>query len=135
MVRIYQYQLLKTYDKHADLYFSMINFSFLCSYIPESPAYNVFILQTIRYSYLDFLLRGNLLTLKLLRQGYRFYKVRNRLKEFYGRHHELTDIYNMSVSQTITGLYLQVRLFVGLYLIWCCTYSDFDRLYSFRQHC
>ena len=91
--------------------FSIVNFPFLCSNIPESPAYGVFISQLIRYSracsgYLDFLLRGKLLTSKLLRQGYKSYKLSNAFRKFYGRHHELIDKYNMSVSHIITDLCL-----------------------------
>ena len=57
------------YGKRDDFYFSIVNFPFLYKNIPESPAYGVFISQLIRYSwacsgYLDFLLRGNLLTSK-----------------------------------------------------------------------
>ena len=104
-----QHLTTKIYDKHDDFDFSIVNFPFLCSNIPESPAYGVFISQLIRYSracsgYLDFLLRGKLLTSKLLQQGYKSYKLRNTFRKFYGRHHELTDRYNMSVSQIITDL-------------------------------
>ena len=106
-----QHLTTKIYDKRDDFDFSIVNFPFLCSNIPESPAYGVFISQLIRYSracsgYLDFLLRGKLLTSKLLRQGYKSYKLSNAFRKFYGRHHELIDKYNMSVSHIITDLCL-----------------------------
>ena len=104
-----QHLTTKIYDKRDDFDFSIVNFPFLCSNIPESPAYGVFISQLIRYSraysgYLDFLLRKKLLTSKLLHRGYRSYKLRNTFGKFYGRHHELTDRYNMSISQSISDL-------------------------------
>jgi hypothetical protein len=57
--------------------FPIVNFSFICSNIPETPAYGVYISQLIRYyracgSYQDFLDRGLLLTRNLLNQGFLF---------------------------------------------------------------
>jgi hypothetical protein len=54
------------YDKHDDFDFAIINFPFLCSKIPFSPAYGVYISQLIRYAgacfaYEDFSKRGKLL--------------------------------------------------------------------------
>ena len=56
------------------------NFPFLSSNIPQSPAYGVFVSQLIRYArasslYEDFIMRSQLLTSKLLKQGF----TRNRL--------------------------------------------------------
>jgi hypothetical protein len=57
------------YDKRRDFDFAIVNFSFLCSNIPLSPAYRVYtcISQLIRYAracfaYEDFSKRGKLLT-------------------------------------------------------------------------
>ena len=65
----------KFYDKRDDFNFLIVNFPFICSNIPASPAYGVYISQLIRYSracgsYQDFLDRGLLLTRKLLNQGF-----------------------------------------------------------------
>jgi hypothetical protein len=38
------------YDKLDDFNFSIVNFPYLCSNIPASPAYDVYILQLIRYA-------------------------------------------------------------------------------------
>jgi hypothetical protein len=51
------------YDKGHDFNFPMENFPFICSYIPATPAYGVYISQFIRYSracgsYQDVLARG-----------------------------------------------------------------------------
>jgi hypothetical protein len=38
------------YDKRDDFDFAIVNFPFLCSNIPLSPAYGVYISQLIRYA-------------------------------------------------------------------------------------
>ena len=82
---------VKLYDNFN---FNIVNFPFLSSNIPQSPAYGVFVSQLIRYArasslYEDFIMRSQLLTSKLLKQGY----TRNRLiatfKKFYCRHNVL----------------------------------------------
>ena len=70
-----QHLITKLYDKRDDFNFPIVNFPFLCSNIPECPAYGVYISQLIRYAkassvYQDFLARGLALTTKLLRQGF-----------------------------------------------------------------
>ena len=55
--------------------FAIVNFPFLCSNVPLSPAYGVYVSQLIRYArafhaYDDFLKRGQLLTKMLMLQGY-----------------------------------------------------------------
>ena len=66
---------LKLYDKRDDFNFPIVNFPFLCSNIPSSPAYGVYVSQLIRYArasnqYESFLTRGVLFTNKLLTQIY-----------------------------------------------------------------
>ena len=107
----FQHLTTKIYDKRDDFDFPIVNFPFLMSNIPESPAYGVYISQLIRYSrafsnYLDFLFRGRLLTSKLLQQGYQSHKLRNAFNKFFGRHHELMNKYHMSVSQIIADFAL-----------------------------
>jgi hypothetical protein len=58
------------YDKRDDSNFAFVNFPYICSTIPLSPAYGVYISQLIRYAgacstYDQFLSRGRLLTDKL----------------------------------------------------------------------
>ena len=80
--------------------------------IPQSPAYGVFVSQLIRYArasslYEDFIMRSQLLTSKLLKQGF----TRNRLiatfKKFYGRHSVLVDRFKVSVTNIIIDLFLE----------------------------
>ena len=49
--------------KRGDVNFDIINFPFLCSNIPQSPAYGVFVSSLIRYAraysmYTDFIMRS-----------------------------------------------------------------------------
>jgi hypothetical protein len=67
----------KIYDKRDDFNFKIINFPYMCSNIPASPAYGVNISQSIRYArassnYSDFLKRHLYLRNRLLDQGYIF---------------------------------------------------------------
>jgi hypothetical protein len=63
------------YDKRDDFNFSIVNFPYLCSNTLASPAYGVYTSKLIRYAracstYDQFLVRGNLLTDKLMSQGF-----------------------------------------------------------------
>ena len=80
---------LKLYDKRDDFNFPIVNFPFLSSNIPASPAYGVYVSQLIRYArassgYRSFLHRGKLLTDKLLTQGYCKPRLFKTIKKFYG---------------------------------------------------
>jgi len=74
----------KLLDKHNDFTFPIVYFPFISTNIPAFPVYGVYISQLIRYSrayaqYIDFLDRAQLLTQKLLKQGY----ITLRLKSVY----------------------------------------------------
>ena len=101
---------LKLYDKRDDFNFSIVNFPFLCSNIPASPAYGVFISQLIRYGracshYGNFIQRSKLLTNKLLTQGYCKPRLIKALKKFYGRHHNIVDKYDVSISKITMDIF------------------------------
>ena len=70
----------------------------------------MYISQLIRYSracdiYLDFIDRGRLLTQKLLNQGYDAPKLQSSFLKFYGRHHDLVDRYDKTVSKIKEDLF------------------------------
>ena len=93
----------KIYDKRDDFNFEIVNFPFLNGDVPRSPSYGVYISQLIRFarvcsfirfarvcSYVDNFNNRNLfLTAKLLKQGYRYHKIRKAFSKFYHRHSEL----------------------------------------------
>ena len=99
------------YDKRDDFTFPIVDFLFISNNIPASPAYVVYILHFIRYSrvcaqYSDFLDRAQLLTQKLLKQGYVAPRLKSLLQKLYGHHHNLVDRYEISISQMTMDLLL-----------------------------
>ena len=74
----------KIYDKQDDFNFEIVNFPFLDGDVPRSPSYGVYISQLIRFARVcsnvdDFNNRNLFLTAKLLKQGYRYHKIRKAL--------------------------------------------------------
>jgi hypothetical protein len=109
-------------DKRYDFNFPIVNFPFIYSNIPASPAYGVYISQLIRYSrvcgsYQDLLDRGLLLTRKLRNQWFILVKLKSWLRTSYRHHHELVSRYEMSVSQMTTDMFLLSSTLSGNVLI------------------
>ena len=106
---------IRIYDKRDDFDFKIVNFPYMRSNIPCSPAYGVFISQLIRYSractdYYDFLSRCVTLTEKLLIQGYARPRLIKTFKKFYGRHHELMQQYDLSVCKIIDDIFSNLSM-------------------------
>ena len=81
----------KIYDKRDDFDFEIFNFPFLDGDVPRSTSYGVYIFQLIRYarasSYVaDLNTCNKFLTQKLLKQGYRYHKLRKTFSKFYRRY-------------------------------------------------
>ena len=87
--------------------FPIVNFPYLSSNIPESPAYGVFVSQLIRYARVcsKFLFRGSILISKLLKKGYSSQKPQTSFRKFYGRHTDLVHKFDTSVSHILHGLF------------------------------
>ena len=75
----------KIYDKRDDFDFDIsiyiVNFPFLDGDVPRRPSYGVYISQLIRLARVcshvdDFYTRNKCLTANLLKQGYRYHKLR-----------------------------------------------------------
>ena len=78
----------------------IVNFPFLDGNVPRSTSYYVFISQLIRFVRVssqvdDFNIRNKVLTTKLLKQGYRYHKLRKAFSKFYRRHFVLVSKYNV----------------------------------------
>ena len=89
------------YDKRDDFNFEIVIFPLFDGDVPRSPSYGVYISQRIRFarvcSYVDDFNNRNLfLTAKLLKQGYRYHKIRKTFSKFYHRHSELVVEYTIS---------------------------------------
>ena len=88
------------YDKRDDFNFDIVNFPFFDGDVPQRPSYGVLISQLIRFAraslhVTDFNNRNKFLTAKLLRQGYRYHKLRKAFYIFYRRHVELIEKYHV----------------------------------------
>ena len=91
----------KIYDKRDD--FDKVNFPFLDGDVPRRTSYGVYISQLIRFARAssnlnDFNHRNKGLTAKLLRQGYRYFKLRKAFSKFYRRHSALLEKYSVSLK-------------------------------------
>jgi len=103
----------------------------MSSNIPAAPAYGVYISQLIRYSracasYQDFIDRGLQLTRKLLSQGFLREKLQSSLRMFFGRHHDLVDRYEISISQITMDIFRLSWIKIRSY-----TYCDQHRLWLY----
>ena len=93
----------KIYDKRDDFDFDIVNFPFLDGDVPRSTSYGVNISQLIRFARVsshvdDFNTRNKVLTAKLLRQGYRYHKIRKAFSKFYRRHFDIMSKYNVGLK-------------------------------------
>ena len=73
--------LLKFVINRMILILKKVNFPFLDGDVPRSPSYGVYISQLIRFARVcsnvdDFNNRNVFVTAKLLKQGYRYHKIR-----------------------------------------------------------
>ena len=93
----------KIYDKQDDFDFDIVNFPFLDGDVSRSTSYGVYISQLIRFARVsshidDFNTRNKVLTAKLLRQGFRYHKIRKAFSKFYRRHFDIVSKYNVGLK-------------------------------------
>ena len=96
----------KIYDKRDDFNFDIVNFPFLDGDVPRHPSYSVYISQLIRIArasshVTDFNNRNKFLTDKLLKQGYRYHKLRKAFSKINRRHFELIEKYHVSMKRLL----------------------------------
>ena len=93
----------KIYDKRDDFNFTIVNYPHLDGDVPRATSYGVYSSQLIRFaracsSVEDFSERNRIITEKLLKQGYRFDKLRKTFSKFYHRNPSLVSKYNCSLK-------------------------------------
>jgi hypothetical protein len=98
------------YDKRDGFNFYIVNFPYQGSNIPASPASVVYISQIIRYAgacskYDQFLVRGSLLTNKLMQQGFQLSRLLAAFCKFYGRYNNLIRPYNLSLGHMLYDMF------------------------------
>ena len=96
----------KVYDKRDDFNFDIVNYPHLDGDVPRSASYGVYISQLIRFaractSVEDFNARNLVITEKLLKQGYRYVKLRKTFSKFYYRNRPLVDKYKCSLRSLL----------------------------------
>ena len=102
---------ISLYDKRDDYSFEIVNYPWLDSNIPESPAYGVYISRLIAYaraceSYQDFRKRHQVLVNKLVKQGYKMKKLKVKFGQFISKYSKLVGKYKMTENtmfQHISG--------------------------------
>ena len=96
----------KLYDKRDDFDFEIVNFPFLDGDVPHSKSYGVYISQLIRFARAssiaaDFNTRNKLLTQKLLKQGYRYHKLRKTFSKFYRQYYDLISKFQVGLKSLL----------------------------------
>ena len=110
----------KIYHKRDDFDFDIVNFPFLDGDVPRSTSYGVYISQLIRFALVsshvdDLNTRNKVLTAKLLRQGYRYYKARKAFSKLYRRHFDILSKYNVGLNTFFCRAFQNLN-FMGT---WC----------------
>ena len=105
----------KIYDKRDDFDFDIVNFPFLDGDVPRRTSYGVYISQLIRFARAssnlnDFNYRNKALTAKLLRQGYRYFKLLKAFSKFYRKQSALLEKYSVSLKKTSAKRYIGTRI-------------------------
>ena len=100
------FNLAAIFNSKDDFNFKRMNFPNMCSNIPASPAYGVYISQLIRYArassnYSDFLKRHLYLRNRPLDQGYKKICLIRSLKKFIFQYQDLVEIYYVSAETII----------------------------------
>ena len=83
--------------------FCIVNFLFLDGDVPRSASYGVYISHILRFARVsshvdDFNSRNKVLTAKLLRQWYRYHKIRKAFSKFRRRHFDIVSKYNVGLK-------------------------------------
>ena len=96
----------KIYDKR-DFDFDIVNFPFSDGDLQRRPYYGIrYISLFIRFARVcshvdDFNTHNKCLTAKLLKQGYRYHKLRKAFSKFYRRHNELVSKFNVGLKSLL----------------------------------
>ena len=96
----------KINDKRDDFDFEIVNFPFLDGEVPRYTSYGVHISQLIRFArasshVADFNTRNKFLTQKLLKQGYRYHKLRKTVSKSYRRYYDLISKFHIGLKSLL----------------------------------
>ena len=110
----------KIFEKRDDCGCDIVIFPFLDGDVPHSTSYGVYISELIRFARVsshveNFNTSNKVLTTKLLRQGYRYHKLRKAFSKFYRQHFDLVSKYNVGLKH----LFCKVFLNLNFMATWC----------------
>jgi hypothetical protein len=93
----------KIYDKRDDFDFGIVNYPHLDGDVPHATSYGVYISHLIRFAKAcsnvkDFNERNMFITGKLLKKGYRYYKLRKYFTKFYNCNFDLISKYSSDLK-------------------------------------
>ena len=115
-----------------------MNFPFLDGDVPRSTSYGVYIPQPIRFARVsshvdDFHSRNKVLTAKLLRQGYRYHKIRKAFSKFYRRHFEIVSKYNVGLKTLLLDGFSELEIYGDLVYKFKKLFGKNDFPYHFKK--
>ena len=98
------------YDKREDFDFRIVNFPFMDSNIPATPAYGVYISQLVRYARIctakvDFMHRLRRLSSRLKQQGFKSTLLVKSVEKFFKRHCTTMVRYNVIKKYRSSSMY------------------------------
>ena len=125
-------------DKRDDFNFDIVNFPLLDGDVPRSTSYGVYISQLIRLSRVsshvdDFNARNKVLTAKLLRQVYRYHKIRKAFSKFYRRLFDLVSEYNVGLKTLLLQSLSEPEFYGDLVYKFREIIGKNDFLYHFKK--
>ena len=128
----------KIYDKRGDFNFDSVNCPFLDGDVLRSASYGVYVSQLIRFSRVsshvdDFNTRNKVLTAKLLRQGYRYHKIRKAFSNFYRRHFDIVSKYNVELNTLVLQGLSEPEFYGDLVYKFRTIIGKYDFRYHFKK--
>ena len=117
-----------------------MNFPFLDGDVPRSASYGVYISQLIRFARVsshvdDLYTRNKVLTAKLLRQGYRYHKLRKAFSKMYRRHFDIVSKYNVGLKTLLLQGLSEPEFNGDLVYKFRKKIGKNDFLYHFKNNC
>ena len=97
----------KINHKRNEFDFDIVIFPFLDGDVPRRPSNGLYISQLIRFARVcsgyveDFNARDKCLTAKLLKQSYRYHKLRKAFSKFFRRHHEMVSKFSVGLKSLL----------------------------------
>ena len=103
---------ISLYDKRDDFSFEIVNYPWLDSNIPSSPAYGVYISRLVAFGracdeYADFSLRHRALVEKLIKQGYIKSRLKSKFFQFFEKYKNLISKYDKTCEFFVEDVYPQ----------------------------